>query len=81
VCGDGVTARIIAVNLTSMLYCLRSKDVCADVIRACVNDAHMADVLVAKVDCVERISKKQTKEEIFTKLDRSVFDPDESFVD
>lgn len=64
-----------------MLYCLRSKDVCADVIRACVNDAHMADVLVAIVDCVERISKKQTKEEIFTELDRDVLDRDISVID
>lgn len=65
---DEAFRQIIEQNYTSMLYCVRSKEVCVEILRMFVKNSTIFEDLKMQVLKIDRISKVQTKKAIFNEL-------------
>lgn len=65
---DELYTEILDKNLYSMLYCLRSKDVCVEIARMFLKSDQVFENFKLKVLKIDRISKDQTKKPIFVEL-------------
>ena len=69
---DQIFQQIIDQNLRSMLYCVRSKETCSEIIRMFIKDQATFDEIKIHVLKIDRISKVQTKLDIFNELNSTL---------
>lgn len=69
---DQAYRQILEANLYSMLYCVRSKETCVEIIRMFIKNPALFEELKLQVLKIERISKIQTKKQIFNELSTSL---------
>ena len=54
-----------------MLYCVRSKETCVEIVRMFIKDSALFEDLKIQILKIDRISKIQTKKEVFSELNTS----------
>lgn len=69
---DTVFKQIIDHNMTSMLYCVRSKETCVEIVRLFIRNNALFEDIKIQVLKIDRISKIQTKKDIFNDISTSV---------
>lgn len=55
-----------------MLYCVRSKETCVEICRMFIKNPSVFDEIKLQVLRIDRISKVQTKKEVFNELSTSL---------
>lgn len=64
--------KIIEANVYSMLYCVRSREICVDICKLFVRNSSRFEEIKLKLLKIDRISKVQIKKELFNELDSSL---------